>query len=407
MHRHRTFRLALLAVAGVTMSTTLALGQAAALDAGSLQERLDEFARNTGIPGVGAAVVRVDEQPVVAVSGRRAAGSDSSTQVDDLWHIGSITKSFTATLTARLIAADTPLPHAPRMQLDWDTRLAQLLPEAAGTPYADITVRQVLGMRAGLPANPAPARFSTRDTTTPVREQRREVAVEILRTEPTSEPGTEFLYSNAGYIVLGAAFEETLDESWETLLRDHVLDPLELSSAGFGPPGSIDRVDQPRGHLGTSNDQLRPVPPTPVADNPAFLGPAGTLHMQLNDLIRYAAVHLDGALGGTSFLDSELFRNLHEPLEGHAYASGWIRIPPREDGKLAGPVLMHNGSNTMWYAIVMIAPGHRAAAAVTTNAGVHNRAAVDALVGDLLATFSAAPAATREEEGEAAPDEPR
>ena len=391
------FRSVLLAMASVTMSSALALAQAGTFNDDALQQRIDGFVGDTGIPGVGAALIRAGDEPILAVSGVRAVGSDSAVERDDLWHIGSITKSFTATLTARLIAAGTPLVHAPRMRLDWDTRLAQLLPEAAETAYADVTLRQVLGMRAGLPANPAPERFSSRDTITPVREQRREVAAEILGSEPTSEPGSAFLYSNAGYIVVGAALEETLDESWEALLREHVLDPLELQSAGFGPPGSVDDVDQPRGHQGTSNDQLRPIPPTPVSDNPAFLGPAGTLHMRLDDLIRYAAVHLDGALGGATFLDSDLFGNLHVPLDGHAYASGWIRVPPSEDGELAGPVLMHNGSNTLWYAIVMIAPGHRAAAAVTTNAGVHNRAAVDTLARDLLAAFA----------GGAAPLEPR
>lgn len=366
--------------------------QPAALDAEGLQDRLDAMVEESGIPGAGAALIRAGGEPIVAVSGIRAKGNESAIQFDDLWHIGSITKSFTATLTARLIALGTPLRHAPRTRLDWDTRLVQLLPGAAETPYAEVTIRQVLGMRAGLPANPAPERFASRDQTTPIREQRRDVVAEILASEPTSEPGTSFLYSNAGYILIGAALEETLDSSWEELLQEHVLDALELESAGFGPPGSVDRVDQPRGHLGSENTELRAIAPLPTADNPAFLGPAGTLHMSLDDLIRYADVHLRGALAEGSFLDAELFRGLHQPLEGHGYASGWIRIPPTDEGRLTGPVLMHNGSNTLWYAIVMIAPEHRSAVAVTTNAGVHNRNRVDGFATELLASFAGAAA---------------
>ena len=375
-------------LAGLVLSASLAEPQNPPLDREVLQDRLDAFASETGIPGVGAAWIRAGGEPLVAVSGIRAVGTDTTVQVEDVWHIGSITKSFTATLTARLIDLGTPLRHAPRARLDWDTRLAQLLPAAVDTPYADVTIRQTLGMRAGLPANPRPERFTSRDFDTPIRQQRAEVAAEILASEPTSEPGSAFLYSNAGYILIGAALEETLDASWEELLQEHVLDPLELTTAGFGPPGSVAEVDQPRGHLGADNAELRAVPPLPTADNPALLGPAGTLHLTLDDLIRYAAVHLRGALGERTYLSPELFRDLHEPLEGHAYASGWIRIPPNEDGRLSGPVLMHNGSNTLWYAIVMIAPGHRAAVAVTTNAGLHNRAAVDAFAQDLLAALS-------------------
>lgn len=382
---------------GLSISCLLLLAspgatQPASLDALTLGERLDAFIERTGIPATGAALIRAGETPVLAVSGVRALDGPA-VQVDDLWHIGSITKSFTATLTARLIALGTPLFHSPRARLNWDTRLVQLLPAAADSPYADVTVRQILGMRAGLPANPAPERFSQRDTTTPVRDQRRAVAEELLATEPTSEPGTAFLYSNAGYILLAAALEASLDASWEDLLQEHVLDPLELSSAGFGPPGSVDVVDQPRGHLGSSNDELRAIPPSPMADNPALLGPAGTLHLDLEDLVRYVGVHLAGALGDDSYLSSDLFGHLHEPLDGHAYASGWVRVPPEEGALLSGPVLLHNGSNTLWYAMVMFAPSHRSAAVVTTNAGLHNRAEVDSLTKALLAEFSGVAAA--------------
>ena len=387
----------------LVQAASLAVAQPAAFDTTSLQARLDAFIDETGIPGVGAALIRAEGEPVLAVSGRRAVNDDAKVQVEDLWHIGSITKSFTATLTARLIERGTPLPHAPGQRLDWNTRLEQLVPQAKSTAYAEVTVRQLLGMRAGLPANPPQAWFGP-DTRTPdsVRHQRKEVALEILASDPTSEPGTAFLYSNGSYILLGAALEETLDSSWEDLLRAHVLNPLELGTADFGPPGTADRVDQPRGHVGAKNDELRAVPPNPLADNPPFLGPAGTLHMRLEDLIRYAAFHLDGAMGTSKTLSADLARHLYEPLEGHAYASGWIRVPPQEGGQFSGPVLLHNGSNTLWYAMVMIAPGHRAAAVVTTNAGTHNRPAVDGLTSELLAAFSGLAPAQRSD-GDGAP----
>ena len=63
------------------------------------------------------------------------------------WHIGSIAKSFTATLIVQLAAAG---------QLDLDAPLPELLPgEAAGMhpDWSAVTLRGLLSHTAGMPAN--------------------------------------------------------------------------------------------------------------------------------------------------------------------------------------------------------------------------------------------------------------
>jgi CubicO group peptidase (beta-lactamase class C family) len=135
-----------------------------------------------------------------------------------------------------------------------------------------------------------------------------------------------------------------------------------MSGVGFGAPGSPGQPDQPWGHAGSA-----PVEPGPTADNPAAIGPAGTVHATMDDLALYFQLHLDGARGGaTALLAPESFSKLHQPVGATGYACGWaIADRPWANGR----TLSHAGSNTLWYAVVWIAPVRGFGVFAVTNAG--------------------------------------
>ena len=72
-----------------------------------------------------------------------------------------------------------------------------------------------------------------------------------------------------------------------------------------------------------------------------------------------------GERGKGKWLKTESFRKLHAPV-GDDYALGWVVL---DRGWARGNALMHNGSNTMFYAVVWIAPERNFAVAVATNIG--------------------------------------
>ena len=143
--------------------------------------------------------------------------------------------------------------------------------------------------------------------------------------------------------------------SWEDALRREVLAPLGLTSAGFGPPGRPGALDQPRGHRETLFGPPEPVEPGPDADNPLVLGPAGTVHMSLCDLLRYVEAHGTQAPG---FLRSDLWADLHRS-RGDDYALGWYIL---DEARLA-----HAGSNGYWYALAGFRGTDGRAVAIVTN----------------------------------------
>ena len=264
--------------------------------------------------------------------------------------------------------------HSARRRLPRFPRPA--LPDAAGTPYAEVTFDQLLSHHGGLPANPTmPLMLKARTSTEPLVEQRRQAVAEVLATAPVHEKGTKVLYSNAGYVTAGSVLERIAGTPWEDLVREQVLAPLGLRSAGFGAPGKAGTVEQPYGHLvpvGVSRPP-HPVPPGPLADNPAFLGPAGTLHMSIDDLAAYVREHMNGEAGAGTLLSADSYRRLHREVADH-YGLGWVD----ERAEWAGGerVIWHNGSNTMWYALIAFLPEKRLGFVAVSNGGAASEAVV-------------------------------
>jgi CubicO group peptidase (beta-lactamase class C family) len=187
----------------------------------------------------------------------------------------------------------------------------------------------------------------------------------VLARPPASPPGTKYEYSNAGFSIAGAMAERATDTAWEDLLRKRLFEPLAMKTAGFGHPGTPDRTDQPRAHRADGT----PVEPGPSADNPDAIGPAGKVHASLPDWAKFVGLHLRCGKGHDGPLAKIDFAKLHTPpvVDGSPtdYAMGWMVA----DRPWGGRVLTHAGSNTLWYAVVWIAPEKDFAVLAATNQG--------------------------------------
>lgn len=349
----------------VCVALLLLLASRAAPASVSLDALLEPIREANGLPALAAAVVKGGQTVAVDAVGVRKAGSSERVTADDKWHIGSCTKSMTAVLAAMLVEDGT---------LRWDVTLAEMFPGLAlqmQAEWRDVTLDQLLSHHGGAPQdldeNGLWGRLWQR-ADLPPREQREYLTRELLtKHKPVAPPGTKYIYSNAGYALVGHAIEEILDRPWEDLLRQRLFVPLGMTSAGFGAPASVDTVDQPWGHKAVEDGAFEPVAPGLHADNPAAIGPGGTVHCRIADLARYAAWQLAGARGAGTLLHPETFERLHVPFSSDSeYAFGWVATQRSWGG---GTVLTHAGSNTMFYAVIWIAPKKDFAVVVCTNAG--------------------------------------
>jgi D-alanyl-D-alanine carboxypeptidase len=183
---------------------------------------------------------------------------------------------------------------------------------------------------------------------------------EVFGAPPDHTVG-EFSYSNFDYIAVGAALEARTGKSWEELMRARIFGPLGMTSCGFGPPPPPNAL----GHEGEAGSYHPMDPSQPGADNPATLGPAGTVHCTLADWGKFGLDHLAAAHGGGKLLKPASYQWLHTPPAEGNYAGGWIVA---SDPRFGGAFIAHDGSNTLWYASIVIALDAGRVYLVTANA---------------------------------------
>lgn len=337
---------------------------------GALADRLASERARLGVPALGAAIIDAGALTDVAVAGvcRRSHAEPALT--DHQWHIGSCGKSMTAALYARLVDAG---------RAEWGARLPDLFPDVADridTGWSSITIDDLFLCRSGLPADldRAELRAALSDPEAPDVQRTRSAASALSR--PPRRPGT-FVYSNLGYTIAGAAIERITGMPFERALVTELLEPLGITSAGFGPPPDL------WGHAarhrlgGLCVGTGRSVPPDdPDSDNPAVMSPAGRLHLTIADWARFHAMMLDG--GGDVLTPDSIRRLVHVPDKAKM-AMGWA--PARFEGATLGM----QGSNTYWVATALADLRRRTAALVITNDGrTRNLSRTAALAADLL-----------------------
>jgi CubicO group peptidase (beta-lactamase class C family) len=325
---------------------------------------LAKLAEKHWTPGLAAARVTTEGISHRGHAGLRRRKSKEKIEAGDRFHLGSNTKSMTSALAAMLVQ---------EKKLDWETTVAEIFEPKkyeVDSKFGKATLKQLLSHRAGLaqisgmePEWSKLAEQSKESATDAAAKAREVYARAFIKRAPAHKVGGHFEYSNEGYIVAGHMLEVITGKSWEDLMRERIFDPLEMKSAGFGAPGTKGKADEPRGHTAWWNA----IEPGPEGDNPAGLGPAGTVHASLDDWGKFLSFMLRAAQGKEEQLSKEQFSVLTTaPDKREDYALGWVTT---ERDWAGGKAIWHNGSNTMWYAVAWLAPEKGFAAIAACNQG--------------------------------------
>ncbi|RLA65893.1 MAG: hypothetical protein DRQ88_04070 [Epsilonproteobacteria bacterium] len=306
------------------------------------------------LPGLAFGILNKDGDLSVTAYGMRDNEQDERVTATDVWHIGSCTKSMTATLLAIFIEEG---------KLSWDDKVASFFPEMkVHEKLKDITIKELMAHQSGIgPVSNDLLKKLSVEGLDPIKA--RLMVVEDSLNSPPEFPQREEHYANPNYIIAGAILEKISGILFEKLMKEKLFKPLGMNSCGFGPPGSGDVLDAPRGHV-RDGDKLVSV----YGDNPEAYSPAGGVHCSLKDWGNYAYTHLKGHRGeDTPILKASSFKKLHEVLGESDYTPGGWVVMTEEWSK--GPVLWHNGSNTLFMAHIWIAPHVDKAFLLATNVG--------------------------------------
>ncbi|PLP97669.1 class C beta-lactamase [Cupriavidus pauculus] len=261
-------RVGLSALAIATLSALSTFAQAAPAGADAIRQAVDAAVQPVmaqyKVPGMAVAITAGGQHRVFNYGVASRQGSQPVTD-DTLFEIGSVSKTFTATLAAWAQA---------RGALSLDDKATRYLPTLAGSAFDRISLLELGTYTAGGLPLQVPDAVNTMPQ-----------MIEWLRNwQPDAAPGTQRRYSNVSIGLFGFAAAQALDTSFERAMARQLLPKLGLAHSWVQVP----RAQMVHYAWGYKDDK-------PVrASAGVFDGQAYGIKTTAADMIRYVELNIDG-----------------------------------------------------------------------------------------------------------------
>lgn len=270
-----------------------------------------------GVPSASVVIMRGGETLVQRAWGKTDVAGGRAADANTVYAIGSNTKQFTAALVLRLAERGRLSLGDPVSR-----HLSGLRPEWRG-----ITIEQLLNHTSGLQRSYVDMARTTENLPGD------SLLAQAARDTMASQPGTAFLYSNTGYMILGLLVEKLYGKPYAAVLQDEIAQPLGLAALRTcGDAGADGRAS---GYNRAFDGALSP----PAVFHPSQQLGAGGICATAADLAKWNA-----ALHGGRVLSENSYRAMTTP-RGAAIQAGYgfgLSVAPAPWG---GTSITHGGQD--------------------------------------------------------------
>jgi CubicO group peptidase (beta-lactamase class C family) len=268
--------------------------------------------------------------------------------------LASVSKSFTALAIMQLSEAG---------KVDLDAPVQRYIPwfRVADKVASDqITVRNLLNHTSGLPEDTSFEPMRSNDMSDDALEERVRALSEV---QLNHRVGATFEYTDANYDVLGLVVQRVTGQSYESYVQERIFAPLDMSHS------FTNQTDALRHGLATGHRSWFGFPARFEAPYSRAATPSSYLISSAQDMTHYLIAQLNaGRYGGASVLSPEGVAAMHRPAvrEGDRdifYGMGW----ERRSTPSGVPVIQHDGTNSNFYADMVLEPEGRWGVVILTN----------------------------------------
>jgi CubicO group peptidase (beta-lactamase class C family) len=313
----------------------------------ALRTRVDEAAAqvlaSTGVPSLSVAIVTNGTLAYAQAYGDASTSPKRAATADMRYSIGSISKQFTATAILML---------AEQGKLSLDDPVSKFLPQL--TRSKEVTIRHLLSHTSGYQD------YWPQDYVPPfmLKPISADLILEMWAQKPLDfEPGSQWQYSNTGYVAAGLIVEKASGMKLMDFLTDRIFTPLGMNSVADIDRGRLTEPD-PTGYMRFALGPLRVAP----KEGPGWLFAAGELAMTASDLARWDIGVLDQKLMKPASYLTMGSETLLRTGQSTRYGLG-VRVVSDQGHR----ALEHGGEVSGFTAENVIYPDDRAAIAVLTN----------------------------------------
>jgi CubicO group peptidase (beta-lactamase class C family) len=290
-----------------TLSTTLLFVLSTFLAFGQLESKIDSlFAEYNNSPGLAVGVYSKGE--ILFKKGYGIANLDYDIKItpETVFDIGSVSKQFTA-------ACIVLLENEGKLSLDDDIR--KYVPEIPEFDEGKITIRNLLHHTSGLRDYLGLmylSGISYDDTFT------EETGLDILarQNELNFIPGSEFLYSNSGYLTLAIIIRRVSGESIGSFAQKNIFIPLEMKNTFIYEDGTKVVKNRAIGYSKDEDEYKR------EHHFDFVVGGDGQVYTTVEDFFKWSENFKNNNLGNGSFLNKMLTKGILSNGDSIDYALG-------------------------------------------------------------------------------------
>jgi CubicO group peptidase (beta-lactamase class C family) len=281
-----------------------------------IEAAITQTMKRSQIPGLAIGIIK-DGQVVYSKGfGLAEVDTDRTATPETVFQLGSDSKMMVGIAIMQL---------KEQGKIDLDAPVTTYLPyfQLADERYKEITIRQILSHRSGLPYSTGYGYdFYTSDYQSPeYDEQALERHVRNLaQVKLRSAPGKQMQYSDLGFEILGDVIDKVSGQSFEAYTQEHIFAPLGMQHTTF-------LVQEVSPELLAAPHVLREGPKIVVNDFFPYSrqhAPSSHLFSNVDDMSRYALAHLNqGQLGEMRILPAAAYEEMWAPQGDTNLPSPW------------------------------------------------------------------------------------
>lgn len=250
---------------------------ASAINVSAQQHDFDSVLQCHNIAKAPGMAVRLEQSGQHIYSGAFGVADTETMQplsVEDIFQIGSVTKTFTAAAILKL---------SEKNMLSLQDTLGKFIPDI-NPEYKDLTIDRVLSHTSGLPdylGDPLINRVW--DKYTPIVQVIQSISNQALN----SEPGQKYSYSNLGYILLGKVIEVSSGTPYDKFMENTFFKPLKMNNTFVITKGTS--TGKVNGYTSSRNEPEKYLSPDQLTERPwkvdrSWIYSAGAIASTLADM---------------------------------------------------------------------------------------------------------------------------
>ena len=239
---------------------------------------MDSLIKEWNVPGLALGIVYKDQLIYAKGYGYRDLENKLSVQATTIFPIASNTKLFTATAACMLqdegkLSLDKPVRnYMPSLNFYNDELNTK------------VTLRDMLSHRTGLP------RYDGIWVASPFN--RKETIAKVAFMKPQLGFREGYIYNNMMFACAGAVMENVTGKSWEEIVRQKILEPLDMKATCFTNEDMMRNNNDSLSYF--DPDSTRKLLPELYMAQSEALGPAGIIKSNVEEISHWMIAQLNG-----------------------------------------------------------------------------------------------------------------